>query len=220
MKPSTKRTLFRVESQHSKDFVVLNWHGRPIDEFGFYAESYHRAAKELVQNYGTTGAMRDFEVAPVLFLYRHAFELYLKAFTITGSKILQLVNKPFMPLDKILSTHRLTDFVPFFEGVIKEVEWSWDMGVDGLRKRDDFVSLVQEFDSIDPGSYSFRYPTNPKGQHSLPSHFAFNLSVFAKRIDPLLEVLNGALLGLDDCWDYAAQAAYESRHEAERYWVS
>ena len=213
MKLARDYPLFRTDAFNRKDMVVLNWHGEPIEEFRYYAEAYHRAAMALVQQYGTTGAVRDFEAAPILFLYRHAFELYLKAFTLTGSNILKLAGKPSMPIGTVLTTHRLTKFIPFFESIIETVGWSWDMGEEGLRKKSDFVSLVQEFQSIDPGSYSFRYPTKTNGEDSLPSHFSFNLLDFSKRIDPLLKVLDGALLGLDAYWDAAAESAYEAQQQ-------
>jgi len=93
MEPSSGKSLFQTDLYYREDLVVLNWHGEPIKEFRYYADAYHRAAMALVNQFGTTGAVRDIESTPILFLYRHAFELYLKAFTLTGSKILELAGK-------------------------------------------------------------------------------------------------------------------------------
>jgi len=205
------RSLFRRSSAHGNDFVLLNWHGEPIKEFSLYAEAYHCAAKKLVAEYGTTGAIRDIESTPILFLYRHSFELYLKAFVLVGSKILALHGKLTMSPKKIFETHKLTEFLPHFEAIISEVGWTWDMGEDGLRQKSDFVGLVREFEEIDPGSFSFRYPTNKKGDAALPDRFSFNLSLFAQRIDPLLEIIDGAIMGLEELWNSAAEAAYQER---------
>jgi hypothetical protein len=209
-KKQRNRVLFKAHLEHARDSVVLNWHGRSIQEFGLYAEAYHKAGKRLVLNYGTTGAVRDFEATSILFLYRHAFELYLKAFVLVGSNLLFINAKKGMDQEKIFRTHKLSTFIPYFEAIIREVGWSWDMGVDGLRKKSDFVALVKEFESIDPNSYSFRYPTDQDGQGALPDHFTFNLSLFAQRIDPLLEVIDGGLMGLNEFWNSAAEAAYEA----------
>ena len=210
-KKSNNQELFRSKSDLAKDSILLNWHGEPIEEFSLYAEAYHCAAKKLVSEYGTTGAIRDFESTPILFLYRHAFELYLKAFVLVGSKILALHGKTTMPPDKIFETHKLTNFLPHFEAILGEVGWSWDMGEDGLRQKRDFVGLIHEFEAIDPSSFSFRYPTNKKGSAALPDHFSFNLSLFAKRMDPLLEIIDGALTGLEELWNSAAKSAYEAQ---------
>ncbi len=86
------RNLFRSQSFHAKDFVVLNSYGKGLDEFSLYAEAYRRAAQKLVAEYGISGAVRDFEATPILFLYRHSFELYLKTFVLIGSKILFLAG--------------------------------------------------------------------------------------------------------------------------------
>ncbi|MFA5072355.1 MAG: hypothetical protein WC539_00415 [Nitrospirota bacterium] len=206
-KKSFSHSLFRTESKNDKDFIVLNWHGQPIKELALYAESYHCAAKKLVSVYGTTGALRDFEAAPILFLYRHAFELYLKAFVQIGSDILSLHGKVTISLKKILNTHKLTEFIPDFEAIIKEVGWTWDMGIDGLRRKSDFVKLVREFETIDPSSFAFRYPTDKQGNASLPHYFSFNLSTFAQKIDPLLATIDGALTGLKELWNSAVEAA-------------
>lgn len=212
MNRRTLSNLFPSTSPNSRDFVLLNWHDQPIKEFGLYAEAYHSAAMRLVDDYGTTGAVRDIEATPILFLYRHAFELYLKAFVLTGSKILGLSNKPAPTIEEILGkSHKLTDFIPHFEAILNAVGWTWDMGKDGLRTRTDFINLVNEFQAIDPTSSAFRYPTRKDGKGSLRRRFSFNLRAFASRIDPLLKIIDGALLGLSSIWDDGAEAAYEAQ---------
>jgi len=196
MREEPDRRLFGVESSRRKDYVLLNWLGEPIEHFSLYAEAYHRAGQKLVQEYGTTGALRDFEAAPIVFLYRHAFELYLKAVLLIGSKNIRLQGNRGMTLERILSSHRLTEFLPHVREIIRAVRWSWDLGVDGLRTEADFGHLVQELESVDPASYTFRYPTGRDGESALPKHFAFNVLSFAHRLDPLLESLSGAVTAL------------------------
>ena len=198
--------LFKSHSIHTKDSVVLNWHTNPIEEFGVYAEAYHKAAVRLVTDYGTTGAVKDIEATPILFLYRHAFELYLKAFIIKGSKILKFSGQKRMSQKEIFKTHKLSRFTSYFEDIIHAAGWTWDMGIEGFKNKSDFENLVQEFEKIDPDSYSFRYPTKTDGKDALPCHFTFNLSEFSHRIDPLLELLDGALSGLDDALNYHYEA--------------
>ncbi len=209
------RRLFRVKSRTAEDHVVLNWLGKPIEHFSRYAEAYHSAGRKLAEDYGSTGALRDFESAPVVFLYRHSFELYLKAVVLAGSKIVELQGGEGMAPDRALAGHRLGEFVPQIKKIIAAVGWSWDMGVEGLRTETDFVQLVKELEAVDPGSFAFRYPTDKKGEAALPERFEFSVSAFANRLDPLLESLAGAVIGLEEYWDAAAEAAYEAQQDAE-----
>lgn len=123
-KKQRDRVLFKSHPEYVRDSVVLNWHGQPVEEFGLYAEAYHKAGMRLVLDYGTTGAVRDIEATPILFLYRHAFELYLKAFVLVGSKLLVLNGKRGMEQEKIFRTHKLSTFIPYFGAIIREVGWS------------------------------------------------------------------------------------------------
>ena len=199
--------LFKPGTYHHKMNVVFNWHGGSLDELKYYAEAYHKAANKLIEEYGSTGATRDFEAAPIIYLYRHALELYLKAFILGGSNVLSLSGKATMSSQEILNDHKLSRFIAPFEAIIKEVGWSWDMGVDGLRNKNDLVSLLAEFERIDSNSYTFRYPTNKDGKSALPSHFSFDLYQFAIQVDALLDILDGGLLGIDE----SLKAAYEMR---------
>ncbi len=202
--------LFKPGTYDHKLNVVFNWHGgRSQNELKYYAEAYHKAANKLVEEYGSTGATRDFEAAPIVFLYRHALELYLKAFILGGSSLLRLTGKVAMSQQEILNDHKLTRFIAPFEAIIKQIGWSWDMGVDGLRNKNDFVSLLSEFENVDSNSYTFRYPINKDGASSLPSHFSFDLYQFATQVDALLEILDGGLLGIAE----SLEAAYEMSRE-------
>jgi len=163
----------------------------------FYAQAFHLAGRRLAEQYGTTGAVRDFEACPVVFLYRHAFELYLKDFIIGGARLLSLRRKNITPPPNILKTHNLGELAKGFERVIEGVEWDWDWGSDGLRTREEFFGLVGEFCSVDKGSFAFRYPMGTDGTPVLPQHFAFSLRQFTVRMDALLELLDGGAFGLD-----------------------
>lgn len=191
----TNRSLFHIESIHATDFIVLNWHGQPINEFGLFAEAYHCAAKRLASDYGNTRSIRDFEATPILFLYRHALELYLKAFIISGSFLLP---RELPKIKTYLKSHRISDLIQYFEAIILKAGWSWDLGIDGLNTKKEFVNLIEEFEKIDPNSFAFRYPTTKTSYEALPHHFSFNLSSVTQRLDPLLELLDGSLLGLEE----------------------
>ncbi len=61
------------------DNIVLNWLGEPNEELDVYAHAFHEAARKLFQNFGKLVVPPNVQALPIVFLYRHAFELYLKA---------------------------------------------------------------------------------------------------------------------------------------------
>ena len=108
-------------NRHSRLFVrnpgphntVLNWHHVPPKEFYFYARAFHKAAKSLVESVELdANPFADFNACPVVFMYRHALELHLKAIVIgirarthLGSKAEVRVEPA--RLDSTRSWHRL-----------------------------------------------------------------------------------------------------------------
>jgi hypothetical protein len=56
--------------------------------------------------------------------------------------------------------------------------------------------VLRDLESVDPDSFTFRYPTNTRGEASVPHHFEFNLPAFVVDIDPLVEAFDTAAFGL------------------------
>ncbi|MEA1866935.1 MAG: hypothetical protein U9N19_02370 [Thermodesulfobacteriota bacterium] len=71
------------------DCVILNWTGHPEQNLKFYAEAFHNIAKRLASQYKDEWPLSSFEACPIVYLYRHAFELYLKAVIVYGNELLQ-----------------------------------------------------------------------------------------------------------------------------------
>jgi hypothetical protein len=76
---------------------------------------------------------------------------------------------------------------------------------------DEFEQFVRKVDSIDAGSYAFRYPMNQRCRANLPAHFTINVVWFAEIMDQLLDYLEGATDLIEDAWDAAAQSGDELR---------
>ncbi len=81
--------------------VVLNWYGQPLEKLDSCAQAFHAAGKRLAGK-SSAEQLRDIGACPVVFLYRHSLELYLKSILITGSKILEREAKPFRTVEAIL----------------------------------------------------------------------------------------------------------------------
>jgi hypothetical protein len=58
----------------------LNWRNLPEHDYFLYARSFHTAAKKLARSLDIDpGPIADFDLCPVLSMYRLCIELHLKA---------------------------------------------------------------------------------------------------------------------------------------------
>lgn len=188
--------------------VVLNF-CNPREEFGIFAHAYHSAAQHLVgQMKGNTG-YRDYEAYPILFLYRHALELYLKAIVFKGATLLKLLSEETIDYSNFFTKHELSSLLPAIQIIWKLVDWDWDFGIEQVKTFEDFSDMVKDLEEIDPSSFSFRYPVDKRFKAVLPHHFCFSLFAFAEHMDPVLQTLDGAVTGLEERWNHAAEIIYE-----------
>ncbi|MBN1567223.1 MAG: hypothetical protein JXA73_05225 [Acidobacteria bacterium] len=194
----SKKKLFSKDVA-SRGTVILNWHGSPWEEFIFYAQSYHLVAKEAVESLKRdthmglyTSPMNDFRAYPIVFLYRHALELYLKAVILIAAPMLKLKDMETIDNDRLLSTHSLDILRQNLERIFNVYEWEWDLGTPHFRTQEDFRKFIDELVQVDKKSVAFRYPLDTKGNASLKPHFTFNLFDFCAIFDGLLESLEGA----------------------------
>jgi hypothetical protein len=66
-----------VKNKYSN--TVLNWHRAPEKEFHLYGEAFWNAAKTLLQNDALDKRpIASFDASVIVYLYRHALELFLK----------------------------------------------------------------------------------------------------------------------------------------------
>jgi hypothetical protein len=179
--------------------TVLNWHNVPEREFCFCARAFHTAAKTLAGALELdSGSFTDFDACPVVFMYRHAIELHLKALVLgEGRNFLAARPAPAF----IYRTHSLTRLAQIVCQIVTAVEWAKDFKCEGVEELADFRAVIEELNSVDPGSHAFRYPVNTEGQGSVPSHLPFSVREFARRMDALLDLLDGTADALAATWD-------------------
>jgi hypothetical protein len=196
------------KSSRPRGNVVFNFRGRAIDDLTAFAAGYHEAGKTLISKMESAPGYRDYEGYPILFLYRHALELYLKAIVYRGAQLLGLISDDKPNTEKLLTNHKLIRLLPTIEAIFRAVEWKWDFEVSGLKSFDDFADLIREIEKIDPQSYCFRYPVNTTGEAALSKHFVVNVVNFGKKMDSVLDLLSGAVTGLQERWDDTAEVMY------------
>ena len=189
--------------------VVFNFLGNPIDDLVAFAQGYHTAGKILVEKMENSTGYRDYEGYPILYLYRHALELFIKAIVYKGAKLLKLISNKSLNTEKLFKEHKLSIFLPAIKIIFNEINWKWNFEISGLKSFKDFSDFIREIDSMDPHSYIFRYPIKKTREASLNRHSVINVINFSRRLDPILDLLNGAVTGLGYEWDLAAETAYE-----------
>jgi len=125
-----------------------------------------------------------------------------------GAQLLGLISDEKPNTEKLLTNHKLIRLLPTIEAIFRAVEWKWDFEVSGLKSFDDFADLIREIEKIDPQSYCFRYPVNTTGEAALSKHFVVNVVNFGKKMDSVLDLLSGAVTGLQERWDDTAEVMY------------
>ncbi len=195
------------ESANPHGNVVFNFTQAPIDALTAFARGYQLAGQALAQRLASATGYADYEGYPILFLYRHALELYLKAIVYRGASLLGLLAKSSPDTSGLLRRHELGRLIPAVRAIFKEMDW--DFQGSSVASFAEFERLVHALDDVDPRSYAFRYPVDTEGAAHLPKHFVVNVIAFARNMDKVLGYLDGAASGIRENWDTAAEAAYE-----------
>ena len=187
--------------------VVFNFRGHAIEDLVPYAMGYRLAARWLARALGEAPGYADYEGYPILFLYRHSLELYIKAIVYKGAKLLGLLDQAKMETKGLFSNHRLSPLLRPLHTIFAAM--GWDMEGSGLVSMADFDNLIESLDEIDADSYAFRYPISKKRKPYLPTHFVLNPVRLGAQLEPLLNSLEGATERLTEEFEVAAEARYE-----------
>lgn len=161
-----------------------------ITEFAHYAEAFRRAARTTLRAFARRreDPDRNYTAIPVLFLYRHAVELYLKAVVMAGSRGVRAIDGTAVP--KKLLTHDLEELLKRVESVEDAYEWPWERHP-VFPTREDFRQYIRTLGGIDGRSFAFRYPLTPDGKAHFSKPTQVNLTTFASRTEAALDVLSG-----------------------------
>ena len=137
-------------------------HDRTTDLF-LYARSFHEAAKALAASF-RPDALAPSAACPVIFMYRHAIELHLKAIVLgDGGNFLQ----PKPNEISVSKSHSVSWLAQFVCQIVTALRWETEVRCEGIETLADFKAVVEEINSVDPGSYSFRCPVDPQSASSV-----------------------------------------------------
>lgn len=193
--------------------VVFNFTREPVIDLAAFARGYHKAGRQLVAHIVEARGYADYEGYPILYLYRHSLELFLKAAVAVGLRLRLLLGQDVSD-EKLFSQHGLSRlFDPFCEAVEAggyELVPETLQG-SGLSSFEDLKALLADLDELDPASQAFRYPIRRNGTDVLPRHTVFNVLTFSSSMDPLLGFLDGCVTALVEHFN----ATMEARHDVE-----
>jgi hypothetical protein len=179
--------------------AVVNWRKVPEQDLWRYARSFHTAAKTLA---GTleldSGPLSEFDVAPVVFMYRHAVELHLKAMVL-GDGGNFLATRP--DSISVSKSHSVSWLAQFVCQIVTALKWEKEFRCQGIATLADFKAVVEEVNSVDPGSYVFRCPVDPQSESSVVE--------FTKKMDAVIGLLESTGDALAAEWDLRSEAPPE-----------
>jgi hypothetical protein len=188
--------------------AVLNWRNVPVEDLFLYARSFHTAAKKLAGSPQLDATpFTDFDACPVVFMYRHAVELQLKALVLgEGGNFLATKPDPI----SIYKTHSVSWLAQFVCQIVTALTWEKEFRCEGIENLADFKAVVEDINSVDPGPHAFRYPVNTEGQGSVPGQVKLSVREFARRMDALVELLASTADALAAEWDLRSGGATET----------
>lgn len=189
---------------------VISFTQNPQQDFGVFAKGYTRAASVLAEYLLEKPRFSDYEAYPVVFLYRQAFELYLKGLYYKASLIFFFKDKQRVDCQFVYK-HRLKPLADTFQKICKALFPS-DQALLQLAKK--VLVYAVEFEQIDSDSFGYRYPIDTKGNHSTSHHQVVNLLAFHNSMQEFLGELEIVDFGFD-VESSQAQEVYEIIQEAQ-----
>src|SRR5580658_9460209 len=154
--PNRNRHYRRPTPNPGARSKVLNRRIVPPQDLSVYARSFHKAAQALAGSLLVGGdPVSDVDFSPVVYMYRHALELHLKAIVL-GDGGNFLATKP-DPLS-IYKTHSVSWLAQFVSQIVTVLRWEPEFRCVGIDSLEHFKAVVEQVNSVDPGSYAFRLP--------------------------------------------------------------
>jgi hypothetical protein len=184
--PSRSRRIARTPGPYN---TALDRHSVPQEDLYFVAQAVHKAAKTLA---GTlqlgVNPLGEFDAYPVLVLYRHAIELFLKTIVLCEGGNFLLNKADPISVGKTRSVSWLAQFVVL---IVKALGWEEQFRCEGVEDLARFRAVVEEVNGIDVGH----------GMFQVPGDLVTILPEFLRRLDALLELLDSTADALAAEWD-------------------
>ncbi len=176
-----------VQGDDWRNNAMLGWTHFPLD---LYASGYKDAADALLSALSQRKASLDSVIYPLVFLYRQGLELQLKM-------ILPLARRMTDAPIKLDHRHGLMPLWAELRSLLEVLD---------PRENDAELPAIEDFirqlDEVDPQSFAFRYPTDKKGEVSLPEITHINVRHLGEIMDSVFLMFTGIhslLIEMDQC---------------------
>jgi hypothetical protein len=176
-----------------------------------YARSLQKAAKALVEKLELDQSARtDWDVGPIILLYRTAVELQLKAVVGEGSRFLRTETDHVT----LYKTHSLRWLAQVVSQIIKKVGWESEFKCEGVVSLADFSALVNELEAVEPVACAVH--ADKLGLPAIiPAQLQKSKAIeLFPRLDGLVDLLAATADGLAAECDPQADAAGEETFDA------
>jgi hypothetical protein len=174
--------------------VALDWSYNPTGELAAWASCFHSSAETLLQALSSRETYEDREACPIVFLYRHALELCLKALLLERATLSRAEGEALGFSEQLLVKHNLRPLILPLQDTFGRFNYSWSSDGSVSCSYEDMLEVVEELDGLDSGSHAFRYPvTKSFNSPSLPLHLRFDVFEFSRRASRALEGLQALI---------------------------
>ena len=172
------------------------------NDWDAYASGYKEIADMAVDQLLESQHMPDYQAYPIIFLYRHYLELRLKELLKASS---MLFDEPArIPFD-----HHL---LPLWQRIRPQLERLWN-DEQSLARHNEITARLKEFDVVDAGSFSFRYPEDGRGNSNLQALSVINVKHIKDVVTAISHVLDGSSMGIDHHLEMKHEMESEYRAE-------
>jgi hypothetical protein len=177
----------------------------PKAQFGLFAKGYANAAAMLATDLlERKSGFGDYEAYPIVFLYRHAFELSLKNLLLKPARLLAFKGIDTLH-SKLYTGHKLADLARPVAAILRRL-FRGDDQLEQITQK--MLGIAAELTKLDPISIAYRYPTDRDGNWSTPLNQTVSLEAFHSTMSQLLDELEYIDLGMNIETDIA-QEVYE-----------
>lgn len=182
------------KTRNQKAASFESWHNGADMEIHLYGKALRSTAKNLLRKLESEASTQaQWDVCPIILLYRQAMELHLKAVVSEGSGFLKVKVDPIT----LFTTHSTRWLAQIVRQIVKAVGWERQFVCDGVTNLTAFSTKVAQIDALDPVPHLIY----SRSKVSTAPNFQVMRNVqFTNEIDALLDLLDSTADGLAATW--------------------